>query len=171
MGGLGVDGESAGLDMPSREEGEAIVVKEAIQRERRLSYRIWEAMCSTSEQKPVTRRSVNAVESVVGGMDRGSRYGSGSLGSVSSPFRCTCRTHYVLAGANNTQSGSQPCSCRCAGMRLREPERARWGNVPAGAVGSRELRRGVGGGGERLRRRWSLGMEVAMQLERSVDVM
>jgi hypothetical protein len=48
--------------------------------------------------------------------------------------------------------------------RLREPESGRWGNVPAGAVGSRELRRGVGGGVEGLRRRWSLGMEVAMHL-------
>jgi hypothetical protein len=135
VGGLGVDGESAGLDMPSREEGEAIVVKEAIQRERRLSYRIWEAMCSTSEQKPVTRRSVNAVESVVGGMDRGSRYGSGSSGSVSSPFRCTCRTHYVLAGANNTQSGSQPCSCRCAGIDCANRRVADGGTYQLGQLG------------------------------------
>lgn len=78
-------------------------------------------MRGASEQDPSAHRSVSAGVCVVTGRDSGSRSGSGSSGSVSSTFRCTCSMHYVLAGASNIALGVGACSRRtCAGMRAQE---------------------------------------------------
>lgn len=102
--GLGVIGESAGLDMPSNELGEAIVVKGyCIERRRRVSYRIW-------GWRGGAREYHGAVASAVAGMASGSRDGGGSSGSVSSQFRCTCMMHYVLAGATSAPLTIDPAA-------------------------------------------------------------